>query len=117
LLQAANRQGIRLPGKTTVTGKAQIGVKVALTSPLSSMEYFHPIVEYNNLPYKALSTLVKIPSFPVFLENPSNACVPSTISVSSKSSEPTDLSGSKRELEEEVDSDWIPPYRIKIEEI
>jgi hypothetical protein len=43
--------------------------------------------------------------------------VPSTISVPSKSSEPTDLSGIKRELEEEADSDWIPPYRIKIEEI
>jgi hypothetical protein len=24
------------------------------------------------------------------------------------------VSGEKRELEEEIDSDWIPPYRIKL---
>jgi hypothetical protein len=118
LLWAANIQGICLPGKISITGKAQIGVKVALTSPLSSTsKYFHPIAEHNNLPYQRSLPWLKYQVFLSLLENPPKTCVPSTISVPSKPIEPSKLSGSKRKLEEEIDSDWIPPYRIKIEEI
>jgi hypothetical protein len=43
--------------------------------------------------------------------------VSSITSVPSNSSEPVKLSGEKRELEEEIESDWIPPYLIKIKKI
>jgi hypothetical protein len=118
LLWAANIQGIFLPGKITIAGKAQIGVKVALTSPLSSMsDYFHPVVEHNSLPCWRSPPWLKYQAFLFLLENPSNTCVPSTISVPTQSIEPPKLSGETREVEEEIKSDWIPPYKIKFKKI
>jgi hypothetical protein len=92
---------------------------VAIASPLSSMsEYFHPAVECTtNLPYWHPPPWLKYQAFLFLLENPSNTCVPSTISVPSKPIEPTKLSGEKRDLEEEIESDWIPPYQIKLSKI
>jgi hypothetical protein len=31
--------------------------------------------------------------------------------------EPPKLSGEKREIEEEIESDWISPYRIRLKKI
>jgi hypothetical protein len=109
---------MRLLGKITITWKAEIGVKVALTSPLSSMsEYFHPVVEHDNLPCWRPPPWLKYQAFLFLIENPSNTCVPSTISVPTQYLEPPKLSGEKREVEEDIESDWIPPYRIKVKKI
>jgi hypothetical protein len=142
LLWAVNIQGIRLPGKiTTITGKAQIGVTVTLSSSLSIqclsfiflqvlhyLTNIHIIIaqrgthratlnERRKQRYNFILENISILAQPSF--QPSNTCVPSTIGVPSKSvePEPIKLSGNKIEMEEEIDSDWIPPYRIKLKKI
>jgi hypothetical protein len=112
-------------GENHIAGKAQIGVKVALTSPLSSMsQYFHPVIEHNNLPYWRPPPWLKYQAFKFLLENPTEVCAPVTNSAPIQPIEPPELSGKKREAEEDsesesewIASDWIHPYKIKLKKI
>jgi hypothetical protein len=115
LLRATNIQGIRLPGKISITGKAQIGMTVTLSSSL--------FIQCQNIFIQLLNIITfltgdhQYQAVLFLFENPSNTYVPSTISVPTQPIETSKLSGEKREVEEEIESDWIPPYQIKLKKI
>jgi len=106
-------------GENHIAGKAQIGVESAqdhhtfsfrIFLPITSMsEYFHPNIPHPELPYWRPPPWLKYQAFKFLLENPSTTCVPSTTSDLHNSPDLVESSGKKRELEEEIESNWIPP--------